>query len=750
MIQPDDSDLAEQPPDDGWFPAPIPVPDADEPEFVVAPRSADDDFAAFDEEARRHAEALQVVDVPISGDVGAGVPTPAWLHLSAPTPHVLHGLATDTTAGDAPVRNLLPSDPMPKPATAGEVSIGEPVVDPALADVPSWIDADTHDAEMIDDAVGEEAVGEAAMSPELDVVIADPNATETTDEPPLLTPLVGSPTDVEPGGFPPGGAAPGAEADVLGSENLDELSFGPPSLDGVQTIVAPPTPAPLMPEGLDPVPIVPAVPAVAPTSIDTDAGLRLGGAAAAPSGPSTAPIPPIEQKGSPAPATTVMPPVAPSPTGPIYGDAHAPIVEVPKAWFSRVLTWLIPLLLVASAGAAYLLARQGADEFLDSNGGKVEAAVTDPRAPGYAALVEPTPSMLMVWVDGLGNFSGASILSLAEDDIGGSILILPPFTQLRPGDNTLYADFEAGGSNAVEAALSRHLNLAFGEVETIDGDRWEDLLGPVDPLPIEVTDPLITRNDFGEVGVRFESGDSSIAAEDIVDFLGWRNPDEVQLNQQFRHAQFWDVWITEVASGADDVLPGESDAGVGRFVRGLANGLVDINRVEFTERTASAVDPIDGTQTDAAIPAAAIEVIPDDDQLKATILEMIPFPVAPFPGDRPRVRLLDGVDSPAGTLAAARVLVGRGAQVAILGNADRFDVEETRIVFHGVGSEADALDFADALATTNIEGDFAPTPAASAIEPDAETSDEEEAPELQRTIEVTVVLGRDVMEELGL
>ncbi len=36
---------------------------------------------------------------------------------------------------------------------------------------------------------------------------------------------------------------------------------------------------------------------------------------------------------------------------------------------------------------------------------------------------------------------------------------------------------------------------------------------------------------------------------------------------------FWEAWITKVAEvGVADAVPGETDRGLGRFVRGLANG----------------------------------------------------------------------------------------------------------------------------------------------------------------------------------
>jgi len=450
--------------------------------------------------------------------------------------------------------------------------------------------------------------------------------------------------------------------------------------------------------------------------------------------------------------TQALPPLVPTPAGWVpqpeatfqHTDVVAALANVPPARFSRFLTWLVPFLLVGLGVSAYVLAQQGAAEFLDSTGGRLQAPVADPDAPGYVALVEPTPSMLMLWVDGLGNLSGVSILSAAADDEGGSVLVMPPFTRFRPGDDTLYAAFANGGVDGVESTVSRHFRIAFAETEVIDGDRWEQLLEPVEPLPIVVTDPLITRNEAGGVGVRFPAGTSAIVAEDIVDFLGWRNPDEVQLNQQFRHGQFWDSWVGAVFDGGPDAVPGESESGVGRFLQALANGEARIELLSFSEERADSVLP-STERTDAAVPAEAIVVVPDGDALSDTIVEMIPFPVAPVSSPRPRVRLLDGADNSRAVLKAAERLVAAGAQIALLGNADTFEIDLSRVVYHGAEAEADAQSYAEVLGASGVEGDSG---TGLVLDESDEAQEQFDEGTDQRTIDVTVVVGADIVSGL--
>ena len=89
--------------------------------------------------------------------------------------------------------------------------------------------------------------------------------------------------------------------------------------------------------------------------------------------------------------------------------------------------------------------------------------------------------------------------------------------------------------------------------------------------------------------------------------------------------------------------------------------------------------------------------------LRLVVAEMIPFPLPASPGDRPTVKLLDGV----GGLDLAGVytppIVRNRGRVITIGNVTpEFGVEQTSLVYHDRKWEAEAQAIAAALGATEI------------------------------------------------
>ena len=112
----------------------------------------------------------------------------------------------------------------------------------------------------------------------------------------------------------------------------------------------------------------------------------------------------------------------------------------------------------------------------------------------------------------------------------------------------------------------------------------------------------------------------------------------------------------------------------------------------------------------------------DGPAVRALLLEMVPFPQPAFPGDRPRVRLLDGRPDQARLLADAATLVAARAEISIIGNAGQFGAATTTIAFHTEQAEDWALALRDALGTGEV---------VAATSPD-------------NVIDITVTLGQDL------
>jgi hypothetical protein len=109
------------------------------------------------------------------------------------------------------------------------------------------------------------------------------------------------------------------------------------------------------------------------------------------------------------------------------------------------------------------------------------------------------------------------------------------------------------------------------------------------------------------------------------------------------------------------------------------------------------------------VPVGFQAAAPDPVAISTLIPRIIPFPSSSFPGQRPRVRVLDGTQNPDVRLSATGPIVGAGGQITILGNADRFGVTQTRVEYHDPARADAAQAIAEALGVEAVAG--APTDA---------------------------------------
>ena len=155
-----------------------------------------------------------------------------------------------------------------------------------------------------------------------------------------------------------------------------------------------------------------------------------------------------------------------------------------------------------------VLAVVGMEAALDTES-NTTATNADPTAPGYQALVTPTPTTLAIELAPDGTLSGATLVASSGDGAGGSVLFVPGRLLASadgPGSNTL-ADVQAmGGSDATAAALRDLFHVGFDQVVTIDTARWAQLVGPVAPLQFENSDELDRTTATGATEVAFRAG----------------------------------------------------------------------------------------------------------------------------------------------------------------------------------------------------------------------------------------------------
>lgn len=367
----------------------------------------------------------------------------------------------------------------------------------------------------------------------------------------------------------------------------------------------------------------------------------------------------------------------------------------PSRRWMTVFSSLLAAALVAAGGLTYV----GVKTVRESRAGKSVATVTDPTLPGFEAFLEPTPTLLVLHSSGKTLLS-AAVLALNSGDAGGSVLLVPPATQLGDGDGafTLGTVAALGGStDAIVPGLQDLLGIGLSEVVVVDDARWAELLAPVAPLALDNPDAV------GD----FPAGSLSLAPEQVGPYLEARGEGESDLARLFRQQLFFESWADAVAASTDPgAVPGEVDSGIGRFVRGLAAGPRRVATLPVDETPLA-----EGTRLDV-----------DRDALTELLPTLVPFPTASRPGGRTRVRLLDGTGDAQHVLTAAPLIVPAGSEIVVVGNADRFDYDTTEIRYHDPVLKGAAEELQAALGAGRVVDDARQTDA----------------------FDVTIVLGPDV------
>lgn len=333
----------------------------------------------------------------------------------------------------------------------------------------------------------------------------------------------------------------------------------------------------------------------------------------------------------------------------------------------------------ACTAAGLVLAVTGLTLVRTSTAGRYIEPSARPDEPGYQAHVVPTPTLAVVHRGPEGELAGLALLALRPGDDGGSILLVPPSTVVPFGETELTLDtaYWGGGPEATVASLERVLNADITESVDLDDERWAELVAPVAPLQLHLDAP---------VG-RWEAGEVSLTADEVGEFLAARDDDETDLDRLDRAERFWTAWVDAVAGGGADAVPGEVEVGIGRFVRGLA----------------------DGEAAPVALPVTAerreeqLIYRPDEQRVPEIVADVLPFPVSPRPGARPRIRLLNGTTDEGLTAMAARRLVRSGAEIAIVGNGPSFREATTRLIHRTPDRGDEARRMAAALGVGAVE-----------------------------------------------
>jgi hypothetical protein len=322
------------------------------------------------------------------------------------------------------------------------------------------------------------------------------------------------------------------------------------------------------------------------------------------------------------------------------------------------------------------------------------ARVTNPKEPGYVAEVKPTPVDMVAVTDSTGALASVLIVTSGADGKGGTVSALPA-SVVAPG-------FEGGepiflskamadaGLDGLRQQLGLAMTFGFTGAESVSADSLQALAEQVGPITISNVDNLIERAKDGTETVKYRAGEITLQPNEVADFLAFAGADESVFNQGLRHQAVWQALLTGLKgkdlSGMQSTTSasdGSGDPGFLGLLPGLLSGDVAYDPVPLE------VQPVPGTLYKV--------YRPDPAALPAWVARTVPFPIAATPGQRARVRLLNGTTDKNAALIVAPKVVAAGGEISLVGNADSFDQAVTRVEYLVPEAKAAAESIATAL-----------------------------------------------------
>jgi len=364
------------------------------------------------------------------------------------------------------------------------------------------------------------------------------------------------------------------------------------------------------------------------------------------------------------------------------------------------------------------LAWQGYRTTLDIKGGTSLDAETNPSKPGYEAQVKPIPTHLLVNVDAAGALTEVQLLVPSATAAGGGVVLFIPgvtLVETPEGNSELVTYAAANGIDATVSRIEELLGFGLTDAVTLNPDQAAAMFEPLGSFTIDNPDALVSTGVDGNKQIEFGAGSQMLAPTDVARYLAFVSDGDTGINRSARNQIVWKQWMAALAANpaAVPTVPplepavGDNPVDLAAIVSGLSSGQVVYRDLPTTAISLPGAEGAKVYRVDAAAMAALVP-------------EIVPYPTSATPGQRVRVRVLNGTSDLGAATRAASTVVGAGGEIIVVGNAKPMDATVTTVEFH---SEAMAERAAPIAAA------FGVTATASSLQTDA--------------IDVTVTLGPD-------
>lgn len=332
--------------------------------------------------------------------------------------------------------------------------------------------------------------------------------------------------------------------------------------------------------------------------------------------------------------------------------------------------------LVALVGSAVLI---GAPHV----GRKIGGTEAPTPAPAAAST---DPRILLAHRHPDGSARALTIFSDGKDQ--SSIVMVPAGTMAEVpslGLEPLGRALEVGGPTRLASTVENLLGITLSEVVVVDDGDLVALTAPIAPLVVEVDARVEHIDEDGTVDILYEPGRLELSAEEVPAFLTAKGKD-TDLAVLARHQSFWEAVLAHLAEPDSPALAGP---------QAVSDVLGELAVDAGVRARLLPVEPLGQADT-LGLSSAGTELYQvSADELGKFLAST--FPGAEGPVERPQAQVLNGTGGVEVTAHAAERLVPAGIQVALTGNAARFDYDTTQIVFYDEKQEAIARQAQEAL-----------------------------------------------------
>lgn len=361
--------------------------------------------------------------------------------------------------------------------------------------------------------------------------------------------------------------------------------------------------------------------------------------------------------------------------------------------------------------------------------GGTDDKVTDPNAPGYVAEAKPTSVTLIAFTTDdpvaagavepprseIGEYLAGMLLVVDRTgDAGRTVSPIPAFTTLWEFEGSPPASaadvFASGGIDVLRLRLGADLSFGATRAAKVPVSMVGDVAELAGPITIELADDVLVGTSEEDAEVKYPAGELTLEPSEVPEFLSFFGFRDSESNRALRQELVW----RELLGGASDDAPGNDDAAGSDSTDSTEVAGDEVDGDDDADAVAMATGALADARADSdtvfeVVPMLAIpmNVSPpvtlyriDQMSMPQWVAAEVPFPISAFPGQRARVKLLNGTTDGAAIQSTAPKVVSANGEIAFTGNAESFEVAQTRVEWVRENAQAAAEQIAAALGVT--------------------------------------------------